>query len=311
MLTRKQAKINSNSDTNVKLQKESNKPQDVNCKTGKRGRPRKINIVESLHINEEVENEISNKSDETSEINELTRAMESTMIRSTGESFRDVFESLSEEQLFNNFNNETFTVNNFEEKDDYNQDNNDYCNDDDNGEYYDADNVDGANLEVVEPEDANVEKNANLKFIQTNRGGRKLLHNGYSCVSDDGDFDCTFWKCTFSKVVITKEAGKKDKRKYVYCPGRCHSFEDRDIRIITAHNSYFHFPDPVENECLIANENIKLMGKNTEDKPRSMIKKAQINVSKEAAARLNRPSTHMFNRIRSTAETCGSRIQIV
>ncbi len=131
------------------------------------------------------------------------------MISSTGGSFRDVFESLSEEQLFNNFNNETFTVNNFEEKDDYNQDNNDYCNDDDNGEYYDADNVDGANLEVVEPEDANVEKNANLKFIQTNRGGRKLLHNGYSCVSDDGDFDCTFWKCTFSKVVITKEAERK------------------------------------------------------------------------------------------------------
>ena len=60
MLTRKQAKINSNSDTNVKLQKESNKPQDVNCKTGKRGRPRKINIDEPLHINEEVENEISN-----------------------------------------------------------------------------------------------------------------------------------------------------------------------------------------------------------------------------------------------------------
>jgi hypothetical protein len=141
--------------------------------------------------------------------------MESTMIRSTGGSFRDVFESLSEEQLFNNFNNETFTVNNFEEKDDNNQDNNDYnqdndyCNDDDNGEYYDADNVDGANLEVVEPEGANVEKNANLKFIQTNRGGRKLLHNGYSCVSDDGDFDCTFWKCTFSKVVITKEAERK------------------------------------------------------------------------------------------------------
>jgi hypothetical protein len=161
--------------------------------------------------------------------------MESTMIRSTGGSFRDVFESLSEEQFFNNFNNKTFTINNFEEKDDYNQDNNDYnqdnndynqdnndynqdnndynqdndyCNDND-GEYYDADNVDGANLEVVEPEDANVEKNANLKFIQTNRGGRKLLHNGYSCVSDDGDFDCTFWKCTFSKVVITKEAERK------------------------------------------------------------------------------------------------------
>jgi len=255
MLTRKHAKINSNSDTNVKLQKESNKPQDVNGKTGKRGRPRKINIVEPLHINEEVENEISNKSDETSEINELTRAMESTMIRSTGESFRDVFESLSEEQMFNNFNNETFTVNNFEEKDDYNQDNNDYIqanyyfNDDDNGEYYDADYVDGANREVLEPEDANVEKYANLEFIQTNRGGRKLLHNGYSYVRDDGDFDCTFWKCTFSKVVITKEAGKKDKRKYVYCPGRCFSFEDRDIRIITAHNSYFHSPDSVENEC--------------------------------------------------------------
>jgi hypothetical protein len=180
MLTRKQAKINSNSDTNVKLQKESNKSQDVNCKTGKRGRPRKINIVEPLHINEEVENEISNKSDETSEINELTKAMESTMIRSTGESFRDVFESLSEEQMFNNFNNETFTVNNFEKKDDYNLDNNDYiqtndyCNDDYNGEYYDADNVDGANRELLEPEDANVEKNANLEFIQTNRGGRKL-----------------------------------------------------------------------------------------------------------------------------------------
>ena len=104
-----------------------------------------------MHIKEEVENEISNYSAETSEINELTKAMESTMIRSTGESFRDVFESLSEEQMFNNFNNETFTVNNFEEKDDYNQDNNDYiqandyCNDDYNGEYYDADNVDGAN----------------------------------------------------------------------------------------------------------------------------------------------------------------------
>ncbi len=57
-------KLNSNSDTNVKLQKESNKPQDVNGKTGKRGSPRKINVVELLHINEEVENEISNKSDE-------------------------------------------------------------------------------------------------------------------------------------------------------------------------------------------------------------------------------------------------------
>ncbi len=60
MLTRKQAKINSNSDTNVQLQKKSNTPQDVNDKTGKRGRPNKINIVEPLNINEEVENEISN-----------------------------------------------------------------------------------------------------------------------------------------------------------------------------------------------------------------------------------------------------------
>jgi hypothetical protein len=55
------------------------------------------------------------------------------------------------------------------------------------------------------------------------------------------------------------------------------------------------------------------MARNTEDKPRSIIKKAQIDVSKEAAARLKRrgPSTQMINRIRSTEETCGSNPDFV
>jgi hypothetical protein len=71
-------------------------------------------------------------------------------------------------------------------------------------------------------------------------------------------------------------------------------------------------PDPVENECLIVNENIKLMARNTEDKPRSIIKKAQIIVSKEAAAQLKRqgPSTQIINR-NAQPQNVVDQIQIV
>ena len=49
------------------------------------------------------------------------------------------------------------------------------------------------------------------------------------------------------------------------------------------------------------------MAKLTADKPRSIIKKAQVNLTDEAAARMKRylAQVQMMNRIRSTAATYG------
>ena len=57
--------------------------------------------------------------------------------------------------------------------------------------FYEEDNLDALMSKV----DINLELNAKLTFVASNRGGRKLLHDGYSYVRDRGDFQQMQWKC--------------------------------------------------------------------------------------------------------------------
>ena len=60
-------------------------------------------------------------------------------------------------------------------------------------------------------------------------------------------------------------------------------------------------------ECLIAKDEIKTIAKNTNEKPRSIIKKCQLNLSDEGAAKMTRHQnlTQIIKRIRSTKPTYG------
>lgn len=63
----------------------------------------------------------------------------------------------------------------------------------------------------------------------------------------------------------------------------------------------------MESECLLVDDKMKDMAKQTSEKPRSIMKKCQIDVSKEAAARLKKYSSvvQMVHRVRSTEATYG------
>ena len=131
--------------------------------------------------------------------------------------------------------------------------------------------------------------------------------DGYSYVRDRGDFDLTQWKCNFS--VRVKDANGKSRS--VYCPGRCHTTNDRNMKIITEHQSIvvdkLHLPDLALMETFEALEKCKEMAKTTTENPRSIIKKSQLNLSNEAAAKMKRHKniTSMISRIRSDKPTYG------
>ena len=97
----------------------------------------------------------------------------------------------------------------------------------------------------------------------------------------------------------------------VYCPGRCHTFDDKSMKIITPHQSSvadkLHFPDPALNETFVALEVAKNLAKNTTENPRSIIKKSQLGLSTEAAAKMKRHHNirYMINKIRSHKPTYG------
>jgi hypothetical protein len=99
------------------------------------------------------------------------------------------------------------------------------------------------------------------------------------------------------------------KPKYVYCPGRCHTFVDRHFKMITKHKESMHLPNVAKAECIIAINNMKERAKNNlTEKPRSIIKNCQLNLSDEAAALLSRYSNlvQILGRTRSTKPTYGS-----
>ena len=175
----------------------------------------------------------------------------------------------------------------------------------DENEYYDEHNLDSMmnNLNFND-----VQLNARIEFVLTKRNSRKLLHEGYSYVKDRGEFECIQWKCTYVLAVKMDENGKKN---YKYCPGRVHTYNDRDLKFVTAHQ--IHLPDPVEKECLKVNAKMKEMAKNTNENPRSIIKKCQINLSKEAAARMKKYPTivQFVHRARSTEATYGQNPETI
>ena len=218
----------------------------------------------------------------------------------------DINESILEEDLIydyliNEANNETFVVGHINT---FNVDKYENCEsineiDRNNANlYYDEDNLET----LISKLDLNVEVNIPLTFVQTSRSGRKLIHDGYSYIKDRGDYKLTQWKCCFSVQVFDGS-----KKKYVYCPGRCHTYNDSDLKIITNHNANFHLPDPVETECLIVQDKMKIMEKISSEKPRSIIKACQTSLSEEAAARMKRNACliQMMTRIRSTKPTYG------
>ena len=313
---------------NIKINDEKEKADDLNVRNGEkikingrgRRRPKKIVMQQieeiedndeqhgKINENKELENEveeIEEIEDNDDDVNEVTRALESTRIHKNGFSFNSIFESMTEAQMDETILDQNMIFAN----NDYDDDSDDYDNEkeqsDDSFSNLNNQNLfyDEANLEIVIPnDDISLEVNAEIQFVETIRGSRKLIHGGYSYVRDRGNFEMTQWKCAYSKATIVN-----DKRKYIYCPGRCHLYNDRDIRIVTEHSSLFHLPDPVESECLVVNNKIKEMAKLTADKPRSIIKKAQVNLTDEAAARMKRypAQVQMMNRIRSTAATYG------
>ena len=55
------------------------------------------------------------------------------------------------------------------------------------------------------------------------------------------------------------------KYKYKFCPGRNHTLDDKDFKMVTNHESTFHLPDPVAVECLVVEDKIKNLAKTTHD----------------------------------------------
>ena len=117
------------------------------------------------------------------------------------------------------------------------------------GQYYEEGNLDDM-FSQLEIEEGEIEKNAKLVFTLTKRRGRKLLYEGYSYTKDKGDVaeDCQ-WRCDFFIKMLNEEG----KSKYIYCPGRCHTFADRHFKMVTQHKDSMHLP----NQCCILYNLIK------------------------------------------------------
>lgn len=173
----------------------------------------------------------------------------------------------------------------------------------DGGDYYDERALEDDMMGIdgmLENINLNTDNISELCFTTTSRGGRRLLCDGYSYVRDRGDYDLTQWKCNFSVRVIRANG----KAVSVYCPGRCHTFNDKSMKIITPHQSSvadkLHFPDPALIETFVSLEEAKNLAKNTTENPRSIIKKSQLGLSTEAAAKMKRHHNirYMINKIR-------------
>ena len=96
----------------------------------------------------------------------------------------------------------------------------------DGGDYYDERALEDDMMGIdgmLENINLNTDNISELCFTTTSRGGRKLLCDGNSYVRDRGDYDLTQWKCNFSVRVIRANG----KAVSVYCPGRCHTFNDK------------------------------------------------------------------------------------
>ena len=59
-----------------------------------------------------------------------------------------------------------------------------------------------------------------MEFIKTARGGRKLLHNGFTYVVDKKVTDTTYWRC--------------EKRKV--CKGRIRTMNDTQLKSFSDHS---------------------------------------------------------------------------
>ena len=238
-------------------------------KAGRRGRPKKVNTATEVNEQLSESNETAAAINEriNNVENELNEKEEDDFIRLENEEERSVGieENKSIEDLLNEgeyereFNStrigdilsvmsefeldETIiaedefyeSIMNDEDFDDktFNKNDDDEDSNIDDNQFYDEDNLHS----MLNNLNLNVELNADLKFVQTKRKARKLLHEGYTYVRDRGEFECIQWKCSYVLSVTAYENGK---RKYIYCPGRVHTYNDRDLKIVTEHK--LHLP---------------------------------------------------------------------
>ena len=129
-------------------------------------------------------------------------------------------------------------------------------------EYYDERDFEGDDLEnLMNKIDLNDDNISPLSFTTTIRGNRKLVCDGYSYVRDRGDYNLFQWKCNFS-VRVKRADGKVVS---VYCPGRCHTINDKCLKIVMSHQSSIgnrmHLPDPCLIECFVSIDECKKMEK--------------------------------------------------
>ena len=267
----------------------------------KRGRPKKKNVEHEKKVEEVVDTEVVEEVDNEEEFDdecEINKYIDELNEREIDDAVRngdDLYEYILNEDRSATFVGHIDDNELVEES----YEDSTGCTNFDSKQYYDDDNIDN----LISQLDINIEKNVNLIFVKSSRGARKLIYDSYSYARDRGDIQQTQWKCDFNIKVV----GENGKRKAVFCPGRCHTYNDRDIKIITEHNPSFHLPDPVLEECLKAKDDIKELAKNTSEKPRSIIKKCQVNLSQEGAAKMTRHQnlTQIIKRIRSTKPTYG------
>ena len=197
---------------NIKINDEKEKADDLNVRNGEkikingrgRGRPKKIVMQQieeiedndeqhgKINENKELENEVNLSNDD--DVNEVTRALESTRIHKNGFSFNSIFESMTEAQMDETILDQNMIFAN----NDYDDDSDDYDNEkeqsDDSFSNLNNQNLfyDEANLEIVIPnDDISLEVNAEIQFVETIRGSRKLIHGGYLYVRDRGNFEMT------------------------------------------------------------------------------------------------------------------------
>ncbi|RMZ94450.1 hypothetical protein BpHYR1_002786, partial [Brachionus plicatilis] len=127
-------------------------------------------------------------------------------------------------------------------------------------------------------EEESIEPKKKLTATSTKFGNPKLCHEGYfyTINRQTGVFpnNKIEWKCE-------RVGSKKDK-----CNGRVVTIGHLEpVKEITSHN---HLPDPAKTECLLAMEKLKQLAQQSSQNPRSIIKKAQLNLSEESAAKMTR-----------------------
>lgn len=141
---------------------------------------------------------------------------------------------------------------------------------------------------------------SSLRITLTKFKKPKLFHEGYYCTiardyrtyKDSNVIKPNAvieWKCVNTG---SKTPGKEKAR----CPGRCKSF-GMFYPLIQLRQ---HEPDPEHEECLLAYNESKRLAEETNDIPRTIISKVNLNVDSVAAVQLIRPHNmrQIINRVR-------------